>query len=790
MRRSRGTHFTAGDYPLATDDKTIHGCDSIYTATVHVVESFYDSTVYEACPNELPYEWHGKLLNEAKVYYDSLISITGCDSIYVLNFSIKPVTVPTTETVTLCQGKSYTWANGNNLVIDGNEPGEYSYYHWYTVPGECDETYNRLDLTVTDPATAIVTDTAICYGKTFDWIVPGCDGVTPDTLMRGLTETTHQVITLTCNDPEHPEKCNPVYELILTVYAENLISEDHYTLCAGESYTWHDQEITAAGNYEAREPDGANGCDKIYRIIVDQLVPEEKSSAMSVCYGEEVFFNNKTYTALSVGQQVLLDTIRADGGTGCDSVYLRLDLTVGNRYYDSVTVTACDKYVWEAVNGNTYTHSDIYRQQYTTVDGCDSIFVLNLIINESYEFNETYDIDSTQLPYTVHEYTFTEGGEFDREFTSIGGCDSIYHITLNVHKEQLPKDTVDVTICSDAAPYNWQGNDYAASGLYSVTEYEDTKEIAIHYLHLTVNDTYSDTTYVHACGSYTWRGDDYTETGVYPVGLTSICGCDSTVVLKLTVDAPSSSTQDVTVCQYELVTVGNQTFVAEETSYAPIVETLTNAKGCDSTITYNVTVSTRTYEDVENASFCEGTEYIWRGKTFTIAGTYYDTTFTAGCATQIYTLNLTAKPQYRIDEDVEVSEQALPYVWFGHKGDTLLSTNGDYYDIYPATEDRCDSVHHIHFHVNFVERDTLHLTGCDSVKWNTTDKWYKTTCLVSDTVFLDDDKTLYDEIHFCDITIHHSFSEAEPAFTICSNEAFTWHGTDSLHGRRLSSGNR
>ncbi len=774
------------NYKLELKTQTEAGCWSVAdTKQFSVRDTFLFTTEAKICKSET-YQWNygthptvditGASKGAGVHTIDSVYkTVYGCDSVYRLVLTVGEE-YEIVENKTVCENKPFSW---RGLDFAGRENGVYDDIHTdsLTVQG-CDSIF-KLHLTVEDSPAPIVTNANICYGESYDWTVEDCEGHQV-TLMKGLTESTHQVDTLICSDPD---ACNPIYELNLTVWPEYAKTDAPVHLCSGDAYLWRGgQTLTEAGEYEYRVADVApNGCDSVYRITVTKLVPEQKTIAQTVCYGEDVIFNGKTYSDRPVGQQVLLDTLKSKAG--CDSVYLRLNLTVGERYYDSVTVTTCDKYVWEAVNGNTYTKSGIYREELSTINGCDSIFVLNLTINEKFEENETYDIWNTQLPFTVHEHTFTEAGTFDREYKSVGGCDSIYHITVIVHEAPLPKDTTDIKICADAAPYSWQGNDYASSGWYSVTENDGTKDVAIHVLHLTVNDTYSDTTYVHACGSYTWRGNDYTATGVYSVGLTSICGCDSTIVLKLTVDAPSSSMQDVTVCQYELVTVGNQTFVADETSYAPIVETLTNAKGCDSTITYNVTVSTRTYEDVENASFCEGTEYTWRGKTFTTANTYYDTTFTAGCATKIYTLNLTAKPQYRIDEDVEVSDLALPYEWHGQQ----LSTNGDYYDNLTAISG-CDSIHHIHFHVNWVTRDTVDAQGCESYTWSVSGKTYTETGLYSDTVFTDAPTNKeYEVVHFCDVTIHHSFSEAEPAFTICSNEAFTWH---ALHGRRLSSGNR
>ena len=662
-------------------------------------------------------------------------------------------------------------ASGNWTLPFGAEllQGEYKIH---VTPANANCTGEEKILTFhVDTVMPSVTNATICYGETFDWVVIGCDGITPDTLMRGLTATTHQLDTLFCVG-----ECVKVYELNLTAYPENLISEEQYTLCAGETYAWHGQSISKAGTYEAFEPGGANGCDKVYRIVVDQIVPEQKSASQTVCYGEPVIFNGKTYTNLRVGPQTLLDTIKSVGD--CDSVYLKLNLTVGQRYYDSIVVTECNKYVW-AVNGNTYNHSGIYREEMATVDGCDSVCVLNLTINPSYEFNETYDILNTQLPFTVHEFTYTAAGTYVREFVSVAGCDSIYHITLNVHELQLPRDTTTAAICAGAT-YTWQGNNYTAGGWYSVTENDGVNDVAIHVLHLNVNPTYSDTTYVHSCGTYNWRGTDYSASGIYPVLLPSSCGCDSTVVLKLTVGAPTASTVNVTACQYEPTTVGNRTFVAmANTSFT---ETLTNAAGCDSVVTYNVTVTPRIYTSPEDMySFCEGESYTWHGHTYDKPGTYYDSVADAnGCTTIIHTLILTQKQAYHFEEDVEVSELALPYAWVGHKADTLLRTNGDYYDRWTSQVTGCDSIYHIHFHVNWVMRDTVQKQGCESVTWSVNGHSYTYTesGLYSDTLFTDAPaNTQYDVIHFCDVTVHPAYHVVDPDVTVCQDELpYVWRG--------------
>ena len=309
------TGLTVGDNePRTINPKTIHGCDSTFTVAVHVVKSFNKAEELTVCPGELPYIWHGQSLSADGDYTDVRPSPTGCDSTYTMHLTVNTqVTKPDTLDDDICLGKTYKWMRGDEqlMAIEGIALGTHSYYKWYTVPGECDSTYHMLNLTVKAPNEPILTDTVICYGETFNWIVPGCDGVTPVTLMKGLTETTHQIDTLICETNE----CNPIYELKLEVLPEYAAEDEPRMLCFNESFMWRGgQVIDKAGTYEYVAENAAdvygNGkmfCDSVYRITVDQLIPEYKEPiSQSVCYGETVIFNGHEYKDLPVGKQTLM----------------------------------------------------------------------------------------------------------------------------------------------------------------------------------------------------------------------------------------------------------------------------------------------------------------------------------------------------------------------------------------------------------------------------------------------------------------------------------------------------
>ena len=53
---------------------------------------------------------------------------------------------------------------------------------------------------------------------------------------------------------------------------------------------------------------------------------------------------------------------------------------------------------------------------------------------------------------------------------------------------------------------------------------------------------------VTACDDYEWNSITYTESGVYTFNTTNALGCDSTATLNLTINNSSSYSDDVTAC--------------------------------------------------------------------------------------------------------------------------------------------------------------------------------------------------------------------------------------------------
>ena len=96
----------------------------------------------------------------------------------------------------------------------------------------------------------------------------------------------------------------------------------------------------------------------------------------------------------------------------------------------------------------------------------------------------------------------------------------------------------------------------------------------------------SSSTTVSACDSYGWNGNTYTLSGTYTWTDTNSIGCDSTVILDLTINNSSSSSTTVTAC--DSYTWNGNTY----TSSGTYIWTGTNAAGCDSTANLDITITT------------------------------------------------------------------------------------------------------------------------------------------------------------------------------------------------------
>ena len=181
--------------------------------------------------------------------------------------------------------------------------------------------------------------------------------------------------------------------------------------------------------------------------------------------------------------------------------------------------------------------------------------------------------------------------------------------------------TITETVCFGET-YTFNGQTYNATGTYTTTVAGQGTDCDTNYtINLTVlpQNTASETVTVCAGATATFNGQTLTE-GTNTI---TVAGqgtdCDTLYTVTLVVLQPTSSTTDVTVCYGETYEFNGQTYSATGTYTA----TLTNAAGCDSVATLNLTVRPANAPIEETVTLNnDELPYTWRGEQYTEFGTY------------------------------------------------------------------------------------------------------------------------------------------------------------------------
>ena len=273
-----------------------------------------------------------------------------------------------------------------------------------------------------------------------------------------------------------------------------------------------------------------------------------------------------------------------------------------------------------------------YLDTLQSANNSDSIILLRLSIYPTYDTTIVATICSGET-YTDNGFNVSAAGTYTDTLQTINGCDSI--LTLNL---TITNSTTGVDVVSACDSYTWiDGVTYTASNntaTYTLTNAAGCDSVVT--LNLTINNSTAGTDVVTACDSYTWiDGVTYTasnNTANYT--LTNAAGCDSVVTLNLTINNSATGVDVITACD-SYTWIDGVTYTASNNT---ATYTLTNAMGCDSVVTLNLTVNYAVYDTIVDTAV---NEYVWNGTTYTESGVYqYSDTTVAGCDS-VVTLILT-----------------------------------------------------------------------------------------------------------------------------------------------------
>ena len=339
------------------------------------------------------------------------------------------------------------------------------------------------------------------------------------------------------------------------------------------------------------------------------VVLPNASSDTTVVACDEYTWNGVTYTAS--GDY----TFSTTAANGCDSI-ATLHLTVNNSNTSDTYITLCfgDSITW---NGMICDSTKTYVDTLINAAGCDSIAYLHLtILPDVILEKDSATVCPSELPYLWHGDSLKASGLYYDTLRYTLGCDSIiYEMNLKV----LKPDTVILTdtICDSIV---WNGQTCAASGRYEYTTKGSDGCDSLTFLDLTVTHTKYESETVVACDEYTWNGKTYTTSGEYTFTTTAANGCDSITTLYLTVNHSTEGTEERFICYGDTTEWEGQDYFKT----GRYTTTLTNAAGCDSIATLQLTVLPKMITERENIFACPSEcPYKWNDQYLTASGTYY-----------------------------------------------------------------------------------------------------------------------------------------------------------------------
>lgn len=431
------------------------GCDSTLILHLKINPTTYGEVIYPLCDKEPYLSW-----NDLNIYDDTIVTITnsaGCDSILTIKINRLPYNA-TDFTEVACS--SYKWK-------DSVYTRSGVYHRKYESETGCDS-FVILNLTIVYPVEGYAEETAVGFYEWNDVLYEksgiyqqtltaanGCDSIATLNLtilpMVGVIDSLSYV---TCESdlPYHwkdtllDKKINVFnYKdrygrdstfIVKLNIIPTVITKESVDAC--ESYIWRGMIITESGVYSDTLK-ASNGCDSICQVNVTIHHNISRDVNLTTCRHELPLTWDK--------YQLMGDTTLSLTSTyGCDSI-VNVKLTINEDVIAKVEMLeTCDSIIeW---NGHTFIESGIYVDTLSTINGCDSIVTLNLVMHPSYRIELS---DSAIFGVAYDKYGFNivpdELGwnNYTLELATANHCDSIIHLSLYVEGRDIYSEITSIT---------------------------------------------------------------------------------------------------------------------------------------------------------------------------------------------------------------------------------------------------------------------------------------------------------------------------------------------------------
>ena len=475
------------------------------------------------------------------------------------------------------------------------------------------------------------------------------------------------------------------------------------TLCKGETTDFG--FIAQESGQHTRQLQSMHGCDSTVILNLTVHPTYNDTITAEIC-------DNETYTqfGFNVSEQGVY-TQHLQSIHGCDSI-VTLDLTILPTYRDTITAEICDDEVYAQFGFNT-SEAGYHTQTLQRENGCDSVIVLNLLVHPTFNDTIVAGICDNET-YTQFGFNVSEQGVYTQHLQSIHGCDSI--VTLNLLVHPTYNDTITAEIC-DNETYTQFGFNTSEAGYHTQTLQSIYGCDSLVILNLTLHPTYNDTITAEICDNetYTQFGFNVSEQGIYTQYLQSIHGCDSLVTLNLLVHPTYNDTITAEICDNEVYTQFG--FNTSEAGYH--TQHLQSIHGCDSIITLNLTVYP-TFTDTTHVEICQGDRYQRDGFSAETTGIYVQNLQTTHGCDSVLVLDLVVFPTY-LDTIIAETCEGIPY-----EQNEFYADRTGIYKQFLQTINGCDSTVVLNLRVNPIYNQDIEADICEDETYSFAGGTYST----------------------------------------------------------------
>jgi len=398
---------------------------------------------------------------------------------------------------------------------------------------------------------------------------------------------------------------------------------------------------TATATYTVTGTD-ANGCSATdaVDVTVNALPTVDAGADQAVCDGGSVTLsgsgavtyawdNNITDATAFTPTATATYTVTGTDANGCSATDA-VDVTVNSLYYSTQTIGAC---TGDSVfaGGSYQTASGVFVDSLQSINGCDSVVQTTLTIASQIVANIPISVCFGDSALINGNYESANGNFYDTTL-SVAGCDSITITNFTV--EALVTSNVSASICN--------GDSLFLGGAYQ------------------------------------------SAAGNYVDSLSTVSGCDSLVTTTLTISSVITSNVSVSICNGDSLFLGG----AYQSAAGNYVDSLSTVSGCDSLVTTTLTVNTASSSTDTQQAACD---FTWiDGVTYTASNSTatFTTSNALGCDS-VVTLDLTINPivatitQNGNDIEASATNGAAPYSYDWSTGETTASitpaANGPYW---------------------------------------------------------------------------------------------------------------